>query len=98
MGVSANLPLRLKAVENVLNGNTVDAGAACGSGGSVSLTSGSPNVVLNPSTITGTGTIALTDLLDAQTGTNNIAPMPRMLGTLQSVISLAQVSSPLCGL
>lgn len=40
-----------------VNGNVIDAGLACGSGGSVSLTSSASTLTLTPSPITGTGTI-----------------------------------------
>ena len=39
-------------------------------GGSVSVTSASPSIVINPSPGTGTFTIGMTDLLNAQTGTS----------------------------
>ena len=45
-----------------------DAGAACGSGGSVSITAATPNVVVTPSPITGTGTIGLTQPTTDQSG------------------------------
>ena len=49
------------------NGNTVDAGSACGSGGgSVSVTSTSPSLIITPSPGTGTFTIGLSDLINPQ--------------------------------
>ena len=45
-----------------------DAGNACGSGGSVSITAATPNVVVTPSPITGTGTIGLTQPTTDQSG------------------------------
>lgn len=52
------------------NGNTVDNGSACGSGGSVSVTSASSNIVINPTPGTGTFTVGATYLVNAQTGTS----------------------------
>lgn len=49
-------------------GGFADAGAACGSGGSVSITSLTPNIVMAPSPITGTGTISSTVPLNTQSG------------------------------
>ena len=49
-------------------GGFADAGAACGSGGSVSITSLTPNIVVAPSPITGTGTVASTVPLNTQSG------------------------------
>lgn len=50
------------------NGNIVDAGAACGSGGGVSITAGTAALTVSPSPLTGTGTIDL-NLAHANTWT-----------------------------
>ena len=52
------------------NHNLVTAGAACGAGGSVSVTAASPNIVINPTPGVGTFTVGATTPIDSsQTGT-----------------------------
>jgi len=50
------------------NGNHIANGSACGSGGSVSVTAGTPNVVITPSPGTGTFTVGTTAALNTQSG------------------------------